>query len=447
MMEDFTRQFKDRLQAEGDYTPNDRVWQKVEAGLKEKSRHKLIPYWPLWMALLLGLLLGIGTSHLWVKLNQPTIISSSASQDVLSPIEDTAVMNKIVNTMIHDTIIQYVYIDREIVQKYNESQALISSLRSQIATLAASSSIDASIQEDYLSLHQAGSSASHIGFRPRSEEGQGMLSLPNTAGSALVSSIMGGGESIPDGLSTRDLKQLPFGGFGLLSAGRPRISIPYIYMDFHPTDTDDDGKTLISSLTPDYFRMGISGVPLGSAKFSENSGGTSEVSGGIFAEFLFSRHISLRTGLDYRSSKAKFDDEELAFSYATPTGVDPNSSFDELYIRNSYIEIPVSLKYRIWDHKLVSPYSSVGLLMSKNVTQEYIFEFLSGDEEIYYTEEVDGGKFVLGSMLLAIGSDFTLTNRLYAFSELSYRYNFKIDAAERDRVNGVGLRLGIAYEF
>lgn len=451
-MEDFTKHFKDRLENEGDYPPSDAAWHRVEQGLADPGGSSFLGGWRKWLALGLALLLGFGLSEAWhAGINQNNSQTAIAvDDDGGSP--EKQITKQFIERVVHDTVIQYVYLDRSIEQELSQAQDALVNLQSSYDQSLAELNRFKTNQKDFLELNTAISNALGLDQTVDSVDPsyltKKMIVQLNAYTQARESDIMEESkrEESNDMYIPR-LSAIPT--FDLNELNLPRLITPSIgsIIDFTALQLDHNKKSLMRSLTPDYARVGINGTPTAKSIFSENDGGRSEVDFGLYTELLFSRHMSLKIGLNLRRSKAKIEDEELAFSYANPMVSDPNASFYELYIDNHYLDIPISLKYRIKDHKVIAPYGSIGMMFTKNRKQEYLFEFESQQDETYVTSEVEGGPLSLASLRMALGVDYALSRHLYGFTELAYRYNFRISESESDRVNGIGLNIGVAYEF
>ena len=201
-------------------------------------------------------------------------------------------------------------------------------------------------------------------------------------------------------------------------------------------------ESLIDQIVPDYVNIGVSAELPGLA-FTKNFSPGLEAGLGINVELIFSPRFSLVTGVRTRSTQNKTTDAAIASTYPQPI-VTSEDSFKNLKSKSSFLDIPFTFKYNMFNREKNKLYLTGGVLLSKHNQTEYVYEYVRNTSEVYYEEKIEGSGWSLGSSVVGLGYELEAWRNTSAFVESNFRYQFKRDA---DAIHGLGFRFGMYYKL
>ena len=204
--------------------------------------------------------------------------------------------------------------------------------------------------------------------------------------------------------------------------------------------------SILERLTPDYINLGMA-LEGPSLTLDQNgsSGNSIGVSG--IVELMFSPRISLLTGINSISNSTKIEDELLSMGYPQPANVGENEVFENLNIKSTSLEIPLSLRYKFQSDAWAEPYIIGGVSWVKFRNVEYIFEYSNGNNETYYEVKNEISYPSSWAVHGGIGAVRSISNSFDLIGEVRFNYQLDKIALNRDRYYGLGLRLGALYKI
>ena len=448
-MSDINKQFRDILRTGGHYEPNDQVWNKVSQELHgRKRKNPILPWWPLGLALL-TFIGGYQIAHLTFLPKGDTSVETTATSSekgtsVSSSINESSEKKSSIQTIIqYDTIIRYVYRDRfnsDLKRGPAVEQNRI--MRPSHGLTLRAFSLDVS-KRNILLIETFRSSSSYDYIHSKS----------HPAMDASTIGISGQSRSTDDHydnlLRLHTIRPLDI---ALLTSQSLHISIPSLYLSREEwlarIDAMEASKKskFWKAITPDFYRIGLQLSPFGIVTSGTIKGATVQELG-VAIDMVMSDHLVISTGMTVREVNGKHESKDLAFTYPLPSDIQPNELFNELYITNRYLDLPLRIKYALTSYSPIRPYVTAGLVWTKNVNQVYQFEFTGQNGELKRESRVEGGPFYLGAIEIGAGMEYPLGPRLSSYAEVGYHQNVKLSPMERDKTSDIGLHIGLFYNF
>ena len=205
-------------------------------------------------------------------------------------------------------------------------------------------------------------------------------------------------------------------------------------------------RRIIDLLIPDRHRLGI---VLGALNpIDREKEHVNEVVVGIQYEMRFSRTFSLMTGIRHRSYQGKSENDLDGTEYPLPTNILFSDRLEEVYVKKKFLSVPLTVKYSIPIRKRYWPYIETGILFTRVQSQDFTFEVKrSGDDEIKLKSETGAGPWLRSSYLIGVGLEYSPTYRLTTTLGIEGRYHNRLSDSEFEKTHGLGLRLGMFYNF
>ena len=423
-MDDFYKHIKHKLDNGPAHTPDEDVWAAVAGGIVSKK--SWIPF-PLWYLLPFGvlLLLAVGGGYYWGN-SQARLQPAKAQaneQKAIPPKQRQALSPEIIHDtlLLRDTLVQFVYLPAKSSQSSPSSSV-------QIPSLAISPSADSVLffihDKLYLKTKQ--------GIAQISED-------PNP--DALDPSVASDDQ---EEIALPELAEIKFREAidDLFPSRIPRYPRPFIPGYGEPNPFRE-------ALRVDEKRIGLGFQGL-NVPFTLNFEEEREWSTSLEGELVFTEKVSLISGLQYRFDQIKSEDLAFVTTFPQPSNVDPEATFKEMYMRVSYLEVPLLAKYSFPSRSSFSPFMMAGPMISKAIRQNLEFEYEDLNNEEYKLQvPLEAGSIHLSSWIISGGVAYKLgpDSPFSIFAEGRFRYNSNISAEEYSKIHGLGLRVGGTWSW
>lgn len=399
------------------------MWEDIEQNLDNKRKNRFLPVF-------IGLPILLVAAAMIGYLLAPKLDSNMS--DNVEVIRDTIYLTESIHTI--DTILKTEYITKWRIQKPEENLAF----QSQIQNLA---SLNKSLQQSIDGLNNKLDdykyvfSESGLKNNPKYSKldlfnPESTVNIPPDKSSLFVDRF---------GIDVFDLS--PLLDPQKLNFERPKLMLIHNLL-FENLVKNKKSKSLLDHIIPDYLNIGVS-IETPSFAFTKDLGPGLEIGFGFNAELMFSPRFSLVTGVRTRSTQNKTTDELIASTYPQPI-TSTEEAFKNLSVKSSYIDIPLTFKYKAFKLRQNNVYLTGGLLLSRHNQTEYLYEYIRNSSEIYYEEKGIASGWSLGSSIIGLGYELEPWSNTSAFIESYARYSFRSDS---DPVHGIGFRFGIYYKI
>lgn len=422
-MEKFYKKIKDKMSKTPDVPTDWGMWDDVEASLDRKKHNRFFPIW-------LGLPFLIFLSGFIGYLMAPK--SDISIADDLEIQRDTIYITKAISSV--DTVIKTEYITKWKYQPESQHQQLQSKI---ISLYQVNQSLQNSINSLDSKLNDYRLAFSEI--KDKNNPKYAHLDFSYTESNNIISN-----DSEAFRNQRYQMENIAFSPIltpKMIDYRSPKL-ILINDLWFQNLIKNKKSESLFEQIVPDYINIGLS-AELPGLTFTKNLSPGLEAGLGLNIEFLFSPRFSVVTGIRNRLGQNGTSDELVASNYPQPV-INLEESFKNLKVKTTFIDIPLSLKYRILNIGQNDLYLSGGLLVSKDVEREYVYEYIRNASEIYYEVKREGGNWSIGSSIFSVGYEFDAWSNTSAFFESYIRHNFNSD---EDAIHGIGFRFGMYYKI
>lgn len=165
---------------------------------------------------------------------------------------------------------------------------------------------------------------------------------------------------------------------------------------------------------------------------------------GFRIELQFVQQISLISGWEYLQLNAFIDKEEALMNFPIVAPYDPADTFQEMEVDFTSIQIPLGIKFNLFQANRLHPYFGAGVLVQSNSWEKYRYQYRNDDHVTYYLNndlEYEATK---------INNFFGLAGATFDWNDnwsLQVEGNLNFTTGREETFRFTSLRTSILYHF
>ena len=165
---------------------------------------------------------------------------------------------------------------------------------------------------------------------------------------------------------------------------------------------------------------------------------------GFRIELQFIQQISLISGWEYLQLNAFIDKEEALMNFPIVAPYDPTDTFQEMEVDFTSIQIPIGIKFNLFQANRLHPYFGAGVLVQSNSWEKYRYQYRNDDNVTYYLNndlEYEATK---------INNFFGLAGATFDWNDnwsLQVEGNLNFTTGQEETFRFTSLRTSILYHF
>ncbi len=207
----------------------------------------------------------------------------------------------------------------------------------------------------------------------------------------------------------------------------------------------NDGKVPMSyHFTPSGFGVGGSFSPWVFANNDYNSKGNAF---GINARIEFPGDRSLNIGFEILSQSFEVKEESLFSNFPIETPTDPTDVLHELKVNFTYLQIPVTLRQKLFEIGHFQTYVNAGIVAYKPLATDFKYEYINSSGEYKLNSSFKEGAFSADNMRLGIETDYALGKHFSANAGVIYQHGFSLNESEYFPLRFWAVNLGMHYRL
>ena len=192
---------------------------------------------------------------------------------------------------------------------------------------------------------------------------------------------------------------------------------------------------------PQGMNIGVNYSLWGSAKTLSGNSGFSQI--GVSGEIIFPKDIRLHVGINRVSFS--FEEKEFAAAQQYPQLPPDNAGdlFREMKGDFTYLQIPVQLKYSLFNQDNIRPVLGFGFSAYRQIKQQFKYEYIGSNGEYDKSQNFDNGEFSVNNLYGSLGIEYHFKYGLSANLEGFYHHGFDLNPNQFFELRYWGVNVGM----